>query len=106
MKPKTCVQKLFLFVDKTMESFPQVQDFVRSNNPKAFRGLQIENVLGSQGLKHLYDNGNMPEELSILKWNTDSVEESLAVKLEHTQILLKFCDMISSPYQIKYYSTY
>ena len=33
-------------------------------------------------LKLLDDNGNMAEELSILKWNTDSVEEFLSEKLE------------------------
>ncbi|MBN3289816.1 SEP15 protein, partial [Polypterus senegalus] len=33
-------------------------------------------------LKLLDDNGNISEELSILKWNTDSVEEFLSEKLE------------------------
>ncbi|MBZ3891668.1 Ras-related protein Rab-1B [Sciurus carolinensis] len=33
-------------------------------------------------LKLLDDNGNIAEELSILKWNTDSVEEFLSEKLE------------------------
>ncbi|ELK06315.1 15 kDa selenoprotein [Pteropus alecto] len=33
-------------------------------------------------LKLLDDNGNIAEELSILKWNTDSVEEFLNEKLE------------------------
>lgn len=33
-------------------------------------------------LKLLDDNGNIAEELSILKWNTDSVEEFLSEKLD------------------------
>ncbi|OCT82885.1 hypothetical protein XELAEV_18025420mg [Xenopus laevis] len=33
-------------------------------------------------LKLLDDNGNISEELSILKWNTDSVEEFLSEKLD------------------------
>lgn len=63
--------------------FPQVQAFVRSDKPKLFRGLQIKYVRGSDPvLKLLDDNGNIAEELSILKWNTDSVEEFLSEKLE------------------------
>uniref|UniRef100_H2LJA7 Selenoprotein F n=1 Tax=Oryzias latipes TaxID=8090 RepID=H2LJA7_ORYLA len=62
--------------------FPQVQ-FVRSEKPKIFKGLQIKYVRGSDPvLKLLDDNGNIAEELSILKWNTDSVEEFLGEKLE------------------------
>ncbi|KAG7277381.1 hypothetical protein CRUP_033336 [Coryphaenoides rupestris] len=57
--------------------------FVRSDKPKMFRGLQIKYVRGSDPvLKLLDDAGNMAEELSILKWNTDSVEEFLSEKLE------------------------
>uniref|UniRef100_A0A9J8BH53 Selenoprotein F n=1 Tax=Cyprinus carpio carpio TaxID=630221 RepID=A0A9J8BH53_CYPCA len=55
----------------------------RSDKPKMFRGLQIKYVRGSDPvLKLLDDNGNIAEELSILKWNTDSVEEFLSEKLE------------------------
>ncbi|KAF4793084.1 selenoprotein F [Turdus rufiventris] len=57
--------------------------FVRSDKPKLFRGLQIKYVRGSDPvLKLLDDSGNIAEELSILKWNTDSVEEFLSEKLE------------------------
>uniref|UniRef100_A0ACB8F3N4 Uncharacterized protein n=1 Tax=Sphaerodactylus townsendi TaxID=933632 RepID=A0ACB8F3N4_9SAUR len=57
--------------------------FVRSDKPKLFRGLQIKYVRGSDPvLKLLDDDGNIAEELSILKWNTDSVEEFLSEKLE------------------------
>uniref|UniRef100_W5KFE7 Selenoprotein F n=1 Tax=Astyanax mexicanus TaxID=7994 RepID=W5KFE7_ASTMX len=63
--------------------FPQVQAFVRSDKPKMFKGLQIKYVRGSDPvLKLLDDNGNIADELSILKWNTDSVEEFLGEKLE------------------------
>ncbi|MED6285056.1 hypothetical protein CHARACLAT_025241, partial [Characodon lateralis] len=52
--------------------------FVRSEKPKMFKGLQIKYVRGSDPiLKLLDDNGNIAEELSITKWNTDSVEEFL-----------------------------
>ncbi|TRZ24578.1 hypothetical protein HGM15179_002525 [Zosterops borbonicus] len=64
-------------------SFLQTVAFVRSDKPKLFRGLQIKYVRGSDPvLKLLDDNGNIAEELSILKWNTDSVEEFLSEKLE------------------------
>ncbi|KAI1883032.1 hypothetical protein AGOR_G00241060 [Albula goreensis] len=60
-----------------------VQAFVRSDKPKMFKGLQIKYVRGSDPvLKLLDDNGNIAEELSILKWNTDSVEEFLGEKLD------------------------
>lgn len=62
---------------------PASQAFVRSDKPKLFRGLQIKYVRGSDPvLKLLDDNGNIAEELSILKWNTDSVEEFLSEKLQ------------------------
>ncbi|KAL6078623.1 hypothetical protein STEG23_020859 [Scotinomys teguina] len=45
--------------------------------------LKSKYVRGSDPvLKLLDDNGNIAEELSILKWNTDSVEEFLSEKLE------------------------
>lgn len=51
-----------------------------------FKGLQIKYVRGSDPvLKLLDDNGNIAEELSILKWNTDSVEEFLSEKLDRIQ---------------------
>lgn len=53
---------------------PKVTDF-------SFPPLQY--VRGSDPvLKLLDDSGNIAEELSILKWNTDSVEEFLSEKLE------------------------
>ncbi|KAG7525601.1 hypothetical protein JOB18_028938 [Solea senegalensis] len=54
-----------------------------SEKPKMFKGLQVKYVRGSDPvLKLLDDNGNIAEELSILKWNTDSVEEFLSEKLD------------------------
>ncbi|KAH0618441.1 hypothetical protein JD844_017649, partial [Phrynosoma platyrhinos] len=45
--------------------------------------LKFRYVRGSDPvLKLLDDAGNIAEELSILKWNTDSVEEFLSEKLE------------------------
>lgn len=43
----------------------------------------LQYVRGSDPvLKLLDDEGNISEELSILKWNTDSVEEFLSEKLD------------------------
>lgn len=45
--------------------------------------VTLQYVRGSDPvLKLLDDNGNIAEELSILKWNTDSVEEFLSEKLD------------------------
>lgn len=56
---------------------------MRSDKPKMFKGLQIKYVRGADPiLKLLDDSGNIAEELSILKWNTDSVEEFLGEKLD------------------------
>ncbi|MBN3298604.1 SEP15 protein, partial [Amia calva] len=57
--------------------------FVRSDKPKMFKGLQVKYVRGSDPvLKLLDESGDIAEELSILKWNTDSVEEFLSEKLD------------------------
>ncbi|NXE10349.1 SEP15 protein, partial [Lophotis ruficrista] len=85
-----CQEEAQLETRKVMEksviiclSFLQTIAFVRSDKPKLFRGLQIKYVRGSDPvLKLLDDSGNIAEELSILKWNTDSVEEFLSEKLE------------------------
>ncbi|KAI5243819.1 Selenoprotein F [Manis pentadactyla] len=75
-----CCQEEAQFETKKLYA---VQAFVRSDKPKLFRGLQIKYVRGSDPvLKLLDDSGNIAEELSILKWNTDSVEEFLSEKLE------------------------
>ncbi|CAM4602774.1 unnamed protein product [Lepidochelys olivacea] len=78
------MQVLFLkCVDENWEGSLKFRSFVRSDKPKLFRGLQIKYVRGSDPvLKLLDDSGNIAEELSILKWNTDSVEEFLSEKLE------------------------
>ncbi|KAE8610699.1 hypothetical protein XENTR_v10012208 [Xenopus tropicalis] len=66
-----------------LESKKRYPAFVRSEKPKLFKGLQIKYVRGSDPvLKLLDENGNISEELSILKWNTDSVEEFLSEKLD------------------------
>uniref|UniRef100_A0A3Q2CMW4 Selenoprotein F n=1 Tax=Cyprinodon variegatus TaxID=28743 RepID=A0A3Q2CMW4_CYPVA len=52
---------------------------------KLYAGAILEVFQGEGSdpiLKLLDDNGNMAEELSITKWNTDSVEEFLSEKLD------------------------
>ncbi|KAL1772144.1 15 kDa selenoprotein [Sigmodon hispidus] len=67
LKPKSCMQELFLkSVDENWGGSLKSK-YVRGSDPV---------------LKLLDDNGNIAEELSILKWNTDSVEEFLSEKLE------------------------
>lgn len=51
--------------------------------PNTFFLVPLQYVRGSDPvLKLLDDEGNISEELSILKWNTDSVEEFLSEKLD------------------------
>lgn len=51
--------------------------------PLSFSPPSLQYVRGSDPvLKLLDDGGNIAEELSILKWNTDSVEEFLSEKLD------------------------
>ncbi|KAI5614190.1 selenoprotein F precursor [Silurus asotus] len=59
------------------------QEEAQFESRKLYPGAILEYVRGSDPvLKLLDDNGNIAEELSILKWNTDSVEEFLGEKLE------------------------
>ncbi|KAF6730774.1 15 kDa selenoprotein [Oryzias melastigma] len=59
------------------------QQEAQMDGRKLYAGAILEYVRGSDPvLKLLDDNGNIAEELSILKWNTDSVEEFLSEKLE------------------------
>lgn len=53
------------------------------SSPRELACFFLQYVRGSDPvLKLLDDSGNIAEELSILKWNTDSVEEFLSEKLE------------------------
>ena len=62
--------------------FPQIQAFVRGEKRNQFPNLEIKYLRGKDPVMKLYDsNGEMKEELSIDKWNTDSVEEFLKEKL-------------------------
>lgn len=56
-------------------AFPNQGTWLSSFLPQYVRG-------SDPVLKLLDDSGNIAEELSILKWNTDSVEEFLSEKLE------------------------
>lgn len=65
-----------------MGRYPQVQAFVKSERPNQFPGLTVRYVRGADPvLKLLNDRKEVAEELSIEKWNTDSVEEFLAERL-------------------------
>jgi len=63
--------------------FPQIQAFVRSEKPDNFPNLEIRFIRGADPILKLQDElGEMKEELSIEKWNTDSVEEFLNERLK------------------------
>lgn len=55
---------------------------MKSERPNQFPGLTVRYVRGADPvLKLLNDRKEVAEELSIEKWNTDSVEEFLAERL-------------------------
>ncbi|KAG8200386.1 hypothetical protein JTE90_028564 [Oedothorax gibbosus] len=57
--------------------------FVRSDRPKEFSGFSVKYVRGADPLIKLIDaEGNTQEELSIQKWDTDTVMEFLKEHLE------------------------
>ncbi|CAB4000633.1 Hypothetical predicted protein [Paramuricea clavata] len=57
--------------------------FVRGGKRSQFPNLDVKYLRGMDPVLKLYDsNGEMKEELSIDKWNTDSVEEFLKEKLQ------------------------
>ncbi|GIX77117.1 selenoprotein F [Caerostris extrusa] len=57
--------------------------FVRSDTPNEFSGLSIKYVRGADPVIKLLDaDGNAQEELSIQKWDTDTVIEFLREHLE------------------------
>ena len=58
--------------------YPQVQAFVKSDRPKAFSSLTVKHVPGQHPTLKLFDSkGNEVEEMSIRKWDTDTIEEFL-----------------------------
>lgn len=63
--------------------YPQIQAFVKSDQPNNFPGLTVKYVRGADPLIKLLDaDGNTQEELSIQKWDTDTVIDFLK---EHLQ---------------------
>lgn len=63
--------------------YPQIQAFVKSNRPDQFPGLMIQYVRGADPvIKMMDEEGNVQEELSIQKWDTDTVEEFLTEHLK------------------------
>lgn len=68
-----------------LPGYPQVQAFIDSERPAQFPGLNIQYVRGADPFIKLMDSaGHVKEELAIDKWNTDSVEEFLRLRMETT----------------------
>ncbi|GFY45680.1 selenoprotein F [Trichonephila inaurata madagascariensis] len=62
---------------------PCSKAFVRSETPNEFPGLTVKYVRGADPVIKLLDaDGNTQEELSIQKWDTDTVIEFLREHLE------------------------
>ncbi|CAM4593061.1 unnamed protein product [Lepidochelys olivacea] len=78
------MQVLFLkCVDENWEGSLKFRLLSGVTSPNYSGDCKSSYVRGSDPvLKLLDDSGNIAEELSILKWNTDSVEEFLSEKLE------------------------
>ncbi|RWS14421.1 15 kDa selenoprotein-like protein, partial [Dinothrombium tinctorium] len=51
--------------------------FVRSDRPQQFPDFSVRYVRGSDPIIKLYDQVDNVVEMSIQKWNTDTVEEFL-----------------------------
>lgn len=57
---------------------PQIEAFVRGPKPKQFPNLSIKYLRGADPIiKLMDDSGEVQEELSIKKWDTDTIEEFL-----------------------------
>lgn len=57
---------------------PQIEAFCRGPKPKQFPNLSIKYLRGADPIIKLYDEtGEVQEELSIKKWDTDTIEEFL-----------------------------
>lgn len=57
---------------------PQIEAFCRGPKPKQFPNLTIKYLRGADPIIKLYDeSGEVQEELSIKKWDTDTIEEFL-----------------------------
>lgn len=61
-----------------LANYPQIQAFIKSDRPKQYENLAIKWVRGTlPTMKLLDENGNLAEELSLTKWDTDTVTEFL-----------------------------
>ncbi|XP_074604548.1 selenoprotein F [Brevipalpus obovatus] len=61
-----------------LANYPQIQAFVRSDRPKQYENLTVKHVRGTlPTIKMLDERGNVVEELSLTKWDTDTVTEFL-----------------------------
>ncbi|GAA6087568.1 selenoprotein F, partial [Tachysurus ichikawai] len=80
---RQCCQEEAQFESRKVDTTSTLEPSSRSVDENWGGSLKSKYVRGSDPvLKLLDDNGNIAEELSILKWNTDSVEEFLGEKLE------------------------
>ncbi|MXQ86085.1 hypothetical protein E5288_WYG002067 [Bos mutus] len=80
---KVLLSSISLPLDDLVEMSCMQELFLKSVDENWGGSLKSKYVRGSDPvLKLLDDSGNIAEELSILKWNTDSVEEFLSEKLE------------------------
>jgi len=62
--------------------YPQLQAFIKSDRPKSFPNLTIKYMRGAEPvIKMLSAEGEVQEELSIQKWDTDTIEEFLRTHL-------------------------
>jgi len=67
-------------------AYPQVQAFIKSDRIKRYPALTIKYVRGKDPIIKLLDeDDDVVEELSIDKWNTDSVEEFLNTYIEYQE---------------------
>jgi len=61
-----------------LANFPQIQAFIKSDRLKEFPYLSVKHVRGTLPIMKLMDlNENVVEELSVHKWDTDTVVEFL-----------------------------
>jgi len=67
-----------------LANFPQIQAFVKSDQVRDFPRLKIKHVRGSlQVMKMLDENENLVEELSVKKWDSDTIVEFLHEHLQN-----------------------
>lgn len=67
----------------SFQTYPQIQAFLKSERPSKFKNLEIKYLRGLEPQIKLLDiKGNVVETLSIVRWNTDTVQEFFETHLE------------------------